>query len=71
MRRGLQNAIIKVQKLGMSPSIPVCILDLEESEVTNDGTQEFGEMIRTAVVRGLTASWDGSFLIFQVSLRKG
>ena len=33
LRRGLQNAIIKVQKLGMSPSIPVCILDLEESEV--------------------------------------
>ena len=39
----------------------MCILDLEESEVTNDGTQEFGEMIRTAVVRGLTARWDGSF----------
>jgi hypothetical protein len=42
----------------------MCILDLEESEVTNDGTQALWEMIRTAVVRGLTASWNGSFLIF-------
>ena len=42
----------------------MCILDLEESEVTNDGTQEFWEMTRTAVIRGLITSCDGSFLIF-------
>ena len=42
----------------------MCILDLEESEVTNDGTQEFWEVTRTAVIRGLITSCVGSLLIF-------
>ena len=41
----------------------MCILDLEESEVTNDGTQALWEMTRTAVIRGLITSCDGSFLM--------
>ena len=45
----------------------MCILDLEESEVTNDGTQELWEMTRTAVIRGLITSCDGSFLMFGTS----
>ena len=50
----------------MSTSIPKkCVLDLEESEVTRNGTQEFWEMTRTAVIRGLMTSCDGSFLIYE------
>ena len=47
----------------------MCILDLEESEVTNDGTQELWEMTRTAVIRGLITSCDGSFLILCLSVQ--
>ena len=46
----------------------MCILDSEESEVTNDGTQALWEMTRTAVIRGLITSCDGSFLIFHKNM---
>ena len=44
----------------------MCVLDLEESEVTKNGTQELWEMTRTAVIRGLITSCVGSFLMFGI-----
>ena len=42
---------------------------LKKARLTKDGTQEFGEMTRTAVIRGLITRCDGSFLILCLSVQ--